>query len=92
MKIFLSILVVRTAAIVVSNAKTLRNPWLNDACFFFFFSFGNNISRVMILFNTVHQYKMGTTNTDFKMFGVQTNFGISRVRTFYTQIIYVLTG
>ena len=39
MKIFLSILVVRTAAIVVSNAKTLRNPWLNDACFFFIFFF-----------------------------------------------------
>ena len=40
----------------------------------------------MIQLNAVHQYNLVTTNTDFKMFGSQTNFGISTAGMFYMQM------
>ena len=47
--------------------------------------------------NAVNQYNLGTTNTDFKMFGIQTNFAISTARMlfffffffFFLQIMYL---
>ena len=42
----------------------------------------------MIEINAVNQYNLGTMNTDFKMFGIQTNFGISTAGMFYMQIMY----
>ena len=53
------------------------------------FSSGNNIPQVMIQLNAIHQYNLGTTNTDFKMFGIQTNVGISTAGMFYMQIMYL---
>ena len=51
---------------VVSNqSQGIRNPSV--------FSSGNNIPWVMIQLNAVHQYNLGTTNTDLKMFGIQTS-------------------
>ena len=66
----------------VKNSQGVRNPWLKNTS-------GNNIPRMMRQSNAVHQYRLGTTNTDFKMFGIQTNFGISTARIFYAD--YVLT-
>ena len=39
--------------------------------------------------NTVHQYNLGTTNTDFKMFGIQTNFGFFYSQNVFMQIKYL---
>ena len=44
----------------------------------------------MMQLNAVHQYNLGTMNTDFKMFGIQTKFsGISTAGIFYMQIMYL---
>ena len=68
---------------VVSHSQ--GNPWLKAPVF----SSGNNMPRMMIQLNTVHQYNLGTTNMDFKMFGIQTNFGISTASMFHIQIMYL---
>ena len=46
------------------------------------FSSGNNIPRMMRQPHAVRQYNLGTTNTDFKMFGIEKIFGSSTSRMF----------
>ena len=53
-------------------------------------SSGNNIPRMMRQPDAVHQYNLGTTNTDFKMFGIQTKIDISTVRMFYADNVLIV--
>ena len=72
---------------VVSNSKGIRNPWLKDTVF----SSGNNIPQVKIQLNAVHQYNLGTTNTDFKLFYIEISVFLVRrhVDVYFFELFYI---
>ena len=59
------------------NSQGVRNPWLKDVFVWKQHTTDHEKPKA------VHQYNLGRTNTDFKMFCIQTNFGISTARMFY---------
>ena len=60
---------------VVSNFQGIRNPWLKDTCVFVWEQHTTGD-------DTHHQYNLGTSNTDFKMSGIDNS---DKRRYFYSR-------